>query len=99
MWPCDPVFDGVEEVRIDELEPLLTEDTDIVAVTEQPALSAADPSIGAPSTPATEVPALSPYEQQRLANSESDRTSATQNKDWQVRMVCGRDVRHAGLMF
>ena len=57
-----------EKVRIDELEPLLTEDTDIVAVTEQPALSAADLSVGAPSTPATEVPVLSPYEQQRLAN-------------------------------
>jgi hypothetical protein len=55
-------------VRIDELEPLLTEDTDVVAVTEQPALSAADLSVGAPSTPATEVPVLSPYEQQRLAN-------------------------------
>ena len=57
-----------EEVRIDDLEPLLTEDTDVVAVTEQPALSAADLSVGAPSTPATEVPVLSPYEQQRLAN-------------------------------
>ena len=57
-----------EEVRIDELGPLLAEDTDIVAVTEQPALSAADLSVGAPSTPATEVPVLSPYEQQRLAN-------------------------------
>ena len=31
-----------EEVRIDELEPLLTEDTDTAAVTEKPALSAAD---------------------------------------------------------
>ena len=42
-----------EEVRINQIDLLLTEDTGIVAVTGEPALCAADPSAGAPSTPAT----------------------------------------------
>ena len=63
-----PILCLSQSKTTDGLGPLLTEGTDAAAVTEQAALSVADLSVGAPSTPATEVPVLSPYEQQRLAS-------------------------------